>query len=82
MEYHLFHNWIYWLLPHAYIVRREGNVITGISLSVQGGVGTPVHGSFPGLWSQVLSWGVPQFQMGLPSPSQGYTQLRLPPPPS
>ena len=46
------------LLPPAYVVRREGNVFAGVSLSVHtGGVGggTPVPGSFPGLWSQVFS---------------------------
>ena len=51
-------------LPPAYIVGREGNVFTGINLSVhKAGVlfpgGTPVPGSFPGLWSQVLSRGTP-----------------------
>ena len=47
-------------LPPAYVVRREGNVFTDVSLSVHTLGGTPVPGSFPGLWSQVLFGWVPQ----------------------
>ena len=54
------------LLPPAYVVRWEGNVFTGANLSVHRG-GTPVIGSFSGLWSQVLSQGgVPQSLPGVP----------------
>ena len=40
----------------------EGTVFTGVCLSTGGG-GTPIPGSFPGLWSQVLSRGLPESQV-------------------
>ena len=43
------------VLPPAHVVRREGNVFTGISMSVHTGEGTPVPDSFSGFWSQILS---------------------------
>ena len=51
-----------------------------------GGMGTPVPGCFPGLWSQVLSWGevplpqpggggVPQSPLGVLATRQAYEPL-------
>ena len=57
----------------------EGNVFTGVCPFTGGG--TPVPGSFPGLWSQVLSWGMPQsWPGGTPVPAGG-TQDRTGVPP-
>ena len=41
---------------HPYLKDGEGTVFTCVSLCTPGGGGTAVPGSFPGLWSQVLSW--------------------------
>ena len=45
---------------------REGNVFTGVCPFTGGGGGTPISGSFPGHWPQVLSRG------RCPSPGWGY----------
>ena len=68
-------------LPPAYIVRREGNVFTGVILSVHGGrapqsqVLSLVYGTWSfsgGTHSQVLSGGVPQSQFwGTPALAGG-----------
>ena len=61
----------------------EGTVFTGVCLSTIGG-GTPVPGSFPGHWSQVLSrGGTPVLAIrvpstGCPQPGQDSTGLGYP----
>ena len=42
-----------WLLSPAYVVRREGNVFTGVCLSIGGWEGVPL-----GPLSQIFSWRV------------------------
>ena len=66
-------------LPPTYVVRREDNVFTGVSLSVHRG-GTTVPGSFPGLWSQVLSGDTPVPDRGYPCLSWGYPSPSQVPP--
>ena len=53
-------------------IRRMGKVMfSQVCVCSQGG--TPVPGSFQGVWSQVLSWGVPQSWPGrYPSAGWGY----------
>ena len=49
----------------------EGTVFTGVCLFTPRGGGTPVLGSFPGYWSQVLSRRV-QVRGGTPVLARGY----------
>ena len=62
------------LLPAAYKVRQEV-IFSVCQFTPGGGGGTPVPGSFPGHWSQVLSWGGTPVLVGggvLPQPGLGY----------
>ena len=65
------------LLPPA--SEGWGKVIISVCLSVHTWGGTPVPGSFPGLWSQILSGGYTQPGLEYPPPPRtGYAAGSMP----
>ena len=59
-------------LPTAYVVRREGYVLTRVCLSVDTWGGTPARSSRGGTPGGVPQWGVPHLGYPPVEPGRGY----------